>query len=70
MKSKLNAKRKRKQPSNISRYEQHRLTEKYSKEIENDFYGLQKDIWRFIRRQRTDLKELIWTTEIDDETWD
>ncbi|XP_065172605.1 uncharacterized protein [Atheta coriaria] len=37
--------------------------------MESDFYGLQKDIWKFIRRQRSDLNEIIKAEAIDDDTW-
>lgn len=43
--------------------------EMFSKEIEHDFYGLQKEIWRMIRGQRREMKELIEVRHIEKETW-
>lgn len=38
--------------------------EKFTKDMEYDFYGLQKHMWRFIRNQITELRELVETTKI------
>lgn len=43
--------------------------EKFSKEMEHDFYGLQKEIWRMIRGQRKEMKELIEVRHIEKDTW-
>lgn len=41
----------------------------FSKRMESDFYGLQKQIWRFIRTQRKEINELVETNHIAKETW-
>ncbi|XP_043499919.1 uncharacterized protein LOC122522697 [Polistes fuscatus] len=43
--------------------------EKFSKQLEKDFYGLQKQMWRFIRNQKKEIAELIPVSQIDKETW-
>ncbi|XP_043498354.1 uncharacterized protein LOC122521574 [Polistes fuscatus] len=43
--------------------------EKFSKQLEKDFYGLQKQMWRFIRNQKKEITELIPVSQIDKETW-
>ena len=37
--------------------------------MESDFYGLQKQMWRFIRNQRNEIKELKESNPIKKETW-
>lgn len=37
--------------------------------METDFYGLQMQIWRFIRAQRREIRELTETNKIDICTW-
>ena len=37
--------------------------------MENDYYGLQRQIWRFIRTQRKEISELTETNKIDVDTW-
>ncbi|XP_065174094.1 uncharacterized protein [Atheta coriaria] len=41
----------------------------FSKNLEHDFYGAQKIIWKTIRRQRQELKELLESKHIEKETW-
>ena len=43
--------------------------EKFSKRMKSDFYGLQKQMWRFIRNQRNEIKELKESNPIKKETW-
>lgn len=38
-------------------------------EMDHDFYGLQKEIWCFIKVQRTEVKELIESNDIENDTW-
>lgn len=37
--------------------------------MEHDFYGLQKEISRLIRGQRTEVKDLIVPKHIENDTW-
>lgn len=41
----------------------------FSKRMESDFYGLQKQIWRMIRQQKAEMRELIEINHIDEKTW-
>ena len=41
----------------------------FSKRMESDFYGLQKQIWRLIRNHRTETPKLISSNRITRETW-
>lgn len=43
--------------------------ESFSKEMEHDFYGIQKEIWRMIRGQRKEMKELIEVRHIERDAW-
>ncbi|XP_044749781.1 uncharacterized protein LOC123310378 [Coccinella septempunctata] len=43
--------------------------ETFSKRMESDFYGLQKQIWRLIRNQRKEACELISSNRIPKDTW-
>ncbi|XP_045480919.1 uncharacterized protein LOC123685307 [Harmonia axyridis] len=43
--------------------------EKFSKRMESDFYGLQKQMWRLIRTQRKEINELTEPKHISKETW-
>ena len=37
--------------------------------MEEDFYGLQKQIWRLIQTQRKEVNELVETNHITNEKW-
>lgn len=41
----------------------------FSKQLEHDFYGTQKTVWKTIRNQRKELTELVQAKGIDKETW-
>lgn len=43
--------------------------ENFSKRLESDFYGQQKQMWRFIRQQRKEVNELVGTNQIEESTW-
>lgn len=43
--------------------------ERFSKKVEHDFYGQQKEIWRFIKDQRAEVKKLIGPKHIEKDTW-
>lgn len=43
--------------------------EAFSKRMEKDFYGLQKQIWRMIRTQRKEINDLVENKHIAKETW-
>lgn len=43
--------------------------ERFSKNMESDFYGLQKQMWRLIRSQRKEITELVESNKIDEKTW-
>lgn len=43
--------------------------ESFTARMEHDFYGLQKQIWRFIRNTRSETNELISTTKISNTEW-
>lgn len=43
--------------------------ESFSKRMESDFYGLQKQMWRLIRTQRKEINELIEPKHISKESW-
>lgn len=43
--------------------------EAFSKRMEKDFYGFQKQIWRMIRTQRKEINDLVENKHIAKETW-
>jgi hypothetical protein len=38
--------------------------ERFLKNLEHDFCGIQKQIWRFIRNQKKEMKELIDVSKV------
>lgn len=43
--------------------------EMFSRRMESDFYGLQKQIWRMIMKQRKEVNDLIEVHHITEEAW-
>lgn len=62
-------KRVRNTTNNLVRQIKNRHWEIFSKRMDNDFYGLQKQIWRLIRSQRRETHELVASNRVAKETW-
>lgn len=68
-KSYIEYKRMRNETTSLVRQIKNEHWVNFSKRMENDCYGLQKQIWRMIRLQRKEVNELTETNQISKEDW-
>lgn len=62
-------KRTRNETHELVRSKKQEFWNKFSKQLEHDIYGLQKEIWRFIRGQRKEINEIIEISHIQENQW-